>query len=188
MSPRKFGCQKWHSIKKMEKRCARNATKSSWKFLIRKVACPTIAKADFNTTRKINFSIRVVPSLEASSVILQEGIGDRKLEDATHLVLSKNIIADVSSTKKPSTAVVSTDATNYHDRVADLHPSLCSRQFLPNLSYLLVIFRTTQDMKTHMRTTFGVSTMFCISDAQYFQGAFQGNRAFPELWIITSIF
>ena len=61
-----------------------------------------------------------------------------------------------------------------------------------NLSYLLIIFRTMQNMKMHLRTSFGVSTSFYTSDAQTFQeslqGSLQDNGAAPVLWLIISIF
>ena len=43
-------------------------------------------------------------------------------------------------------------------------------------------------MKMHMRPTFEVSTTFCTSDLQPFQGLVIGNVAAPELWFIISIF
>ena len=80
------------------------------------------------------------------------------------------------------------DATNYYYRVSHPHASLCAQHFGISLRYLAVIFRTIQNMKMHLRTTFGVSTTFYTSDAQPFQGAVQGNAVALELWIIISIF
>ena len=54
-----------------------------------------LLEADFNVPRKINFNRVVIPSLEASSVISREIIGGTRLQVATHLSLSKNLIADI---------------------------------------------------------------------------------------------
>ena len=43
-------------------------------------------------------------------------------------------------------------------------------------------------MKTHLRTTFGVSTTFYTSDVEHFQGAGQGNGASPQICFVISIY
>ena len=102
--------------------------------------------------------------------------------------MSKKLITDISNTIKLPTATICADATNCYDRVAHPYASLCSQYFGMEICYLLVLFRTIQSMKMHLRTAFGVSTTFYSSDSQPFQGAVQGNGAAPALWLIISIF
>ena len=97
-----------------------------------------------------------MPSLEALSVIPQEIIGGRRLQSTAHVPLSKKIIVDVSNTKKLSTAMTCTDATNLYDRLLHPYASLCAHYFGMYLSYLSFLFRTIQKMKLHLRTAIGV--------------------------------
>ena len=97
-------------------------------------------------------------------------------------------MADVSNIRKVPTVTICADATNYYDRVAHPYASLCSQYFGFGICYLLVLFKTIQNMKIHLRTAFGVSSFFYASEGQPFQGAVQGNGAAPVLWLIISIF
>ena len=68
-----------------------------------------------------------MPSLEASSSIPREVIGGRRSQAATHLALSKKLIADVSNTRELPTVTMCADATNFYDRVAHPYASLCAQ-------------------------------------------------------------
>ena len=80
------------------------------------------------------------------------------------------------------------DATNFYDRLIHSHASLCSPYFGMDLSYLVVLFGTIQNMKMHLRTFFVILTNFYTSNVQHFQGTVQSNGAAPALWLIISIF
>ena len=86
-------------------------------------------EADFNGLHKINFNGRIMPYLEATSSIPQEIIGGRRSQAATHLALSKKLIADASNIRKLPTATICADATNCYDRVAHPYASLYSQYF-----------------------------------------------------------
>ena len=118
-----------------------------------------LLEAYFNAPHKINFSVRLTPSLEDSYAITQEIIGFRRLQASTHLALSKKLILDISNTKKLPTTTRADDA-NFHDGVAHPRASLCLRCFGMELCYLLALFRMIQNMKMNLRTDFGVSTSF----------------------------
>ena len=129
-----------------------------------------------------------MPYLEATSSIPQEIIEGRRSQAATHLVLSKKLIADTSNIRKLPTVTTCADATNYYDRVAHPYASLCSQYFGMEICYLLVLFKAIQNMNMHLRTVFGVSISFHTSKEQHFQGAMQYNGVAPALWIIIRVF
>ena len=56
-----------------------------------------------------------MPSLESSSTNYQETIGGIRSRAATHLALSKKLIADMSNTRKLPTTKTSAEATNCYD-------------------------------------------------------------------------
>ena len=59
-------------------------------FWVEKLRALILLEACFNSLNKINFNSRMIPSLEVSSVIPKEIIGDRRSQAATHLASSKN--------------------------------------------------------------------------------------------------
>ena len=60
--------------------------------------------------------------------MLQEIISSRRSQDATHIALRKKIV-DVSNITKRSAVATCADATNFHDRVAHPHASVCDQFF-----------------------------------------------------------
>ena len=96
----------------MEKKGVSNAKKNSWKFLILKLRTLLLMEEDCNALHKINFNGRIMPTIETSSAMLQEIIVGRRSHAAMHLALSKKLIADISNTKKLSTATTYADSTN----------------------------------------------------------------------------
>ena len=109
-------------------------------------------------------------------------------QTTTYLVPRKKLIADVSNIRKLPTVTIWDDATNCYDRVAHPYASLCSQYFGLDICYLLVLFKTIQNMKIHLLIAFGVSSSFYTSEGQLFQGAVQENGAAPALWLIISFF
>ena len=78
----------------------------------------------------------------------------------TRLDLNKNIILDIANIKKLTTATMCADTTNCCDRAVHPFASLCAQYFGLDVTFLLVLFETTQMMKMCLRTTFGMSHMF----------------------------
>ena len=138
--------------------------KSPGNFRVEKLRAVLLLEADFNGLHKINFNGRLMPRLEATSSIPQKIIGGRRSQVATHLALSKKLIADISNIRKVPTVTICADATNCYDRVAHYFASLCSQYFGLEICYLLILFRTIQNMKMHLRTAFGVSSSSYTSD------------------------
>ena len=110
------------------------------KILVQKIRALLLTEADSNTLHKINVNVRLIPFFETSSSMPQEIIGSRRIQATTHLALSKKLIADISNTKKISTATTCTDTTNCYDRVARPYDSLCDPCFGMDLIYLVVLF------------------------------------------------
>ena len=115
--------------------------KAPGNYTVEKLRVLLLLEEDFNVLHKINFNGRLMPSLEASLSMPQEIIGSRRLKAATHLVLRKKLIADISNTRKLPTVTMCADATNCYDRVAHPHTSLCSQYFGMEIYYLLVILK-----------------------------------------------
>ena len=138
--------------------------KSPGNFRVEKLQAGLLLEVDFNGVHKINFNGRLMPRLEATSSIPQKIIGGRRSQVATHLALSKKLIADISNIRKVPTVTICADATNCYDRVAHYFASLCSQYFGLEICYLLILFRTIQNMKMHLRTAFGVSSSSYTSD------------------------
>ena len=155
---------------------------------VKRLRAILLLEADFNALHKINFNNRLMPHLEASSSIPAKIIGGRRSQSATHLALSKKLIADISNINKLPAATICADATNYYDRVAHTYASLCAQYFGLDVCYVLVLFRKIQNMRMHLHTAFSVSSSFYTSDNLPFQGTVQGNGAAPALWLIISIF
>ena len=110
-------------------------------FTVEKLRALLLLEADFNGLHKINFNRRLMPSLEASSSMPQEIIGDRRSQATTHLALSKKLIADISNIRKLPTIIRCADATNCYDRVAHPYASLYSQYVSLDICYLLVLLR-----------------------------------------------
>lgn len=74
--------------------------KSLSNFLAEKLRAILLLEVDFNALHKINFNSRLMPTLESSSAMTYKIIRGRRSQAATHLALSKNLIADISNTRK----------------------------------------------------------------------------------------
>ena len=134
--------------------------KSPGNLRIEKLQAILLLEVDYNRLHKIKFNCKLMPRLEAVSSILQEIMDDRRSQATAHLALNKKLIVDISTIKKVPTVTICAGATNCYDRVAHPYASLCSQYFGLDICYLLILFRTTQHMKIHSCTAFGVSLSF----------------------------
>ena len=148
-----------------------------------------LLEVDFNDVHKIRFNGRFMPRLEEENLIPREIIEGRRTQAATHLVLNKNVVSQIANVKKLPTETTCADATHYHDRVAHPFASLCAQCFELDAECLLVLLKTMQTMKMHLRTAFGMSDRFYSrEEGKPFQGELQGNGDAPPLWLIITIF
>ena len=131
---------------------------------VQKLRAILFLEADFNASHKIVFNNRLIPKLEEVDAIPVEIIGGRRAQAATHLALSKKLIADIANVRKAPTITVCADATNCYDRVAHLFASLCAQYFGLEITYLTILFQAIQSMKMFLRTSHGISTTY-YSDA-----------------------
>ena len=156
---------------------------------VQKLRAILLLEADFNAMHKIIFNNRLIPNIEAVNAILMEIIRGRRSQAATQLALDKKLIADIVNVRKLPTITICADATNYYDRVAHPFARLCAQCFGLDITYLTVLFRAIHSMKMFLRTSHGVSTnYYSDKEGMSFQGAVQGSRAAPALWMIISIF
>ena len=141
---------------------------------VQKLRAILLLEADFNALNKIVFNNRLIPKLEEVDAIPVEIIGGRRAQVATHLTLSKKLIADMSNVRKVP-------------RVAHPFSSLCAQYFRLTLSHLVVLFRVIQSMKMFLRTSHGLSQhAHAGENGRPFQGVVQGSGAAPALWMIIS--
>ena len=141
---------------------------------VQKLRAILLLEADFNALYKIVFNNRLIPKLEEVDAIPVEIIGGRRAQVATHLTLSKKLIADMSNVRKVP-------------RVAHPFSSLCAQYFRLTLSHLVVLFRVIQSMKMFLRTSHGLSQhAHAGENGRPFQGVVQGSGAAPALWMIIS--
>ena len=90
--------------------------------------------------------------------------------------------------KKTPTLVISTDASNFYDRVAYPFACLIAQHFGLHLQHLLLLLKTTQSMNVFLQTAYGTSpSTYSIPRPRILQGPMQGNGAAPVLWIMMSI-
>ena len=85
-----------------------------------------LLEADFNTTHKIIFNNRLIPTLEEINIIPREVIGGRRSQAATHLALDKKLISDIANVQKLPIITICADVTNCYDRVAHSFVSICT--------------------------------------------------------------
>ena len=138
---------------------------------IQKLRATLLLEADFNTLHKIMFNNRLIPTLEVGKAMLIEVKGRRRSKAATHLVLSKTLIANASIVRKLLAVTICADAANCYDRVAHSFASLCTQYFRLEILCLVVLFRIIQSMKTFLRTSHRVSDSHYLGDKDKpFQG------------------
>ena len=101
--------------------------KSAGNVNVQKLRAILLLEADFNAMHKIIFNNRLIPSIEASDAISMKVIGGRRSQVPTHLVLDKNLIADIANVRKLPMITICADATNCYDRVARPFASLCAQ-------------------------------------------------------------
>ena len=77
-----------------------------------------LLEADFNTANKIIFNTRLIPQMEDRNKIPREIVGSHRSQSAIHITVNKKLIADISNQSETPYAIVSSDASNYFDRVA----------------------------------------------------------------------
>ena len=67
---------------------------------MQKLRATLLLEADFNALHKIIFNERIMTVLEEKDEILQEIVGRRRTQAATHVALNKKLIADAVNMRK----------------------------------------------------------------------------------------
>ena len=129
---------------------------------IQKLRVILLLEVDFNALHNIVFNGRMIPVLEEKSMISHKIIGGRQIELATHLVLNKKLLVDMSNVQKRLMVITHIDVTNCYNRVTYPFVSLCAQYFMLEISYLLVLFRIIQIMKMFLCTSFSVFNRFYL--------------------------
>ena len=92
--------------------------KSRCKILVSKLRAILLLETELNALHKIIFNQRILIALEQHTLIPIEIVGRRKILDAIHIEINKKLKADISNQFKTLSVVISTDNTNFYDRVA----------------------------------------------------------------------
>ena len=56
-----------------------------------------LLEADYNTSSKIIFNIRMIPTLEVRDSILYEIVGGHRSQSAIHIAINKKLMADIAN-------------------------------------------------------------------------------------------
>ena len=155
--------------------------------LVTKLRTIVLTEADFNFNNK-KLGKESIFHAEANNLIAKEQYGSRKGKRAIDHALNKRLLYDIIRQSRKPGALCSNDAKSCYDRVLHSITMLAFRRLGFPIPPVECMLRCIQDMKHHIRTTFGdSSTSFTISQAAIpFQGILQGNGAAPTIWVLIS--
>jgi hypothetical protein len=67
--------------------------------------------------------------MERENIILREIIGRRKYQSTIHIAINKKLITDIANQTKIPNIIISTDTSNYFNRVAHLIATIVYSNF-----------------------------------------------------------
>ena len=155
--------------------------------LVTKLRTIVLTEADFNFNNK-KLGRESIQHAENHNLIAKEQYGSRRGKRAIDHALNKRLFYDIiRQTRKPG-SLCSNDAKSCYDRVLHSITMLAFRRLGFPIPPVECMLRCIQQMKHHIRTTFGDSKTFLSSQqtAIPFQGILQGNGAAPTIWVLIS--
>ena len=146
-----------------------------------------LTEADFNFNNKI-LGRQSLAHAEKNGLIAKEQYGSRKGKSAIEHAIHKRITYDILRQFRQPGALCSNDAKSCYDRIIHSIATLSYRRLGIASPPVDCMFRSIQNMKHHIRTTFGDSAFTMSSEGTLvpFQGALQGNGASPATWVVIS--
>jgi hypothetical protein len=157
---------------------------------VNKLRAILLMEADFNFFNGLMFAKRMMTRAEERGTIPIECYGSRNNHEAIEVALNRRLVTDILRQKRIPGAVASVDADTCYDRIQHAAGSLCAQSFDVDPQAILAMLLTIQNMKYYLRTAFGDSDQFfsSISALLRYQGACQGNKGAPALWLVVSVF
>ena len=124
---------------------------------VTKLRAILLLEAEFNAANKIIFNTRLILILEHRNEIPHEIIGGHQLQSVIHIALNKKLINDITNQAKLLHAIISTDASNYFDRVTHPISALTCKHFGLPQDYIDTFFTIIQDIQMYLLTAYGLS-------------------------------
>ena len=155
--------------------------------LVTKLRTIVLTEADFNFNNK-KLGKESISHAESNNLLAKEQYGSRRGKRAIDHALNKRLFYDIiRQTRKPG-ALCSNDAKSCYDRVLHSITMLAFRRLGFPIPPVECMLRCIQEMKHHIRTTYGDSQSSFSSHqtAIPFQGILQGNGAAPTIWVLIS--
>ena len=146
-----------------------------------------LTEADFNFNNKI-LGKMTMDHAEAVKAIPKEQYGSRKGHNSIEHAINKRLTYDILRQFRSPGALCSNDAKSCYDRIIHSIAMLAYRRLGIPIPPVQCMVKTIQNMKHHVRTTFGDSTFTMNRDGvlEPYQGALQGNGASPATWVVIS--
>jgi len=156
-------------------------------FNVKKLRIILLFEADFNANNKW-LGRAIMYKAETAHAIAPEQYGSRKHKSAIFQCLNKQLFYDAIRFKHRPAALCSNDAKSCYDRITLLAAALCLRRFGASQSMADSMITTIHEMRHHIRTTFGDSTVWSSRDTWQLPvaGIGQGNGAGPQIWAAVS--
>ena len=155
--------------------------------LINKLRLILLMEADFNSTKKILFGIRMLNMVRLYGFMPNEIFSECNCT-AEEGTLSKALFYDVVRQTRSAAGISSVDADNCYDRVSHAIASLVFRSFGVSKEATGAMLKMIQEMIIFLRTAFGDSKDFAGLTVEIkTQGLCQGNCAALAGWIVVSI-
>jgi hypothetical protein len=155
--------------------------------LVNKLRTITLTEADFNFNNKF-LGKHTIAHAEKHNLLAKEQYGSRKGKNSIEHAIHKRLTFDIMRQTRINGAVCSNDAKSCYDRIIHSLACLAYRRLGVPKPPVECMFQSIQNMKHHIRTTFGDSSFSMDSTGTLipFQGVLQGNGASPATWVILS--
>lgn len=149
-----------------------------------------LMEADFNFVNKLLFGKRMMGRASAHNLLKDETFGSVRHRNAQQVGVTRRCVSDLSRMMGLTMAMASVDASQCYDRIQHTVASFCLQSWGVPMPPIKSLLGTVQQMKFHLRTSFGDSDTFFTSTNPEtpFQGILQGNGAGPAVWLTISTF
>jgi hypothetical protein len=146
-----------------------------------------LTEADFNFNNKI-LGRMTLQHAEMTGALAKEQYGSRKGKKAIDQAIHKRLTYDILRQMRAPGALCSNDAKSCYDRIVHSVAMLAYQRLGIPSPPVRCMLHTIQNMKHHIRTTFGDSAFTMSNEGSLipYQGALQGNGASPATWVVIS--
>jgi hypothetical protein len=139
-----------------------------------------LTEADFNFNNKV-LGKMTLNHAEMTGALAKEQYGSRKGKRAIDHAIHKRLTYNILRQMRAPGALCSNDAKSCYDRIVHSVAMLAYQRLGIPSPPIQCMIHTIQNMKHHIRTTFGDSTFTLSNDGSLvpYQGTLQGNGASP---------